>query len=377
MEKLISILMALSMLVTGILSCTQICPYDVDDVDQVKNVILFIGDGMGENHLEWAKDKLDIELAMETFPLRGQSKTRSANWFITDSAAGGTALSSGIRTGNGYIGVYFADLLQVYSTPTNITEICESHGMRTGVITTDLTTGATPSSFSAHTSDRDNNDEIIEQQMASDIDIIWGNTDELFVKETAEANGFTVIESEAEMDALENGSKSFAAFDSELWNIETGTDDPTLSEMTEKAIEILDNDEEGFFLMVEGAHIDKHSHSNDEDKMVVALREFDKAVEKALEFAEADGETLIVITADHETGKIVYKNGEYKYTRDSHSASNVPVFVYGSSNFIENGEAINNYMVPRLIASSLGFEQSEFRNVQAEDRIEDIEKKFE
>lgn len=365
MGKFVSVLMAFSMLITSILSCTQLLPYEVDGRDQVKNVILLIGDGMGKKHLEWTKDELGISLTMDTMPLQGWSKTRSANSPITDSAAGGTALSSGIRTGNGYIGVYFADLLQVYSTPTNITEICESHGMRTGVVTTDLTTGATPSSFSAHTSDRGNNDEIIEQQMASDIDIIWGNTDELFDEDVAQANGFDVIKSEKEMDALANGSKSFAAFDSDLWRGETGTDDPTLSEMTEKAIEILDNDE-GFFLMVEGAHIDKHSHNNEEDKMFIALEEFDKAVAEAVEFAKADGETLVVVTADHETGGIIYLGGEYKYTIGSHSGENVPLLVYGSSNYIENGEAVNNYMVPRLIAASLGFEQTEFRNAKAD-----------
>lgn len=365
MFKLTSILAAVSMLISGILSCTQLLPYDTDGRDQVENVILLIGDGMGENHLEWTKDELGIDLVMDDMPLRGYSKTKSANSPITDSAAGGTALSSGIRTGNNYVGVYFADPLQTYSTPTNITEICESHGMRTGVVTTDLTTGATPSAFSAHTNDRGNNDKIIAQQMASDIDIIWGNTDEDFNAATAEANGFTVIDSEAEMDALRNGSKSFAAFDSSLWKTETGTDDPTLSEMTEKAIEILDNDE-GFFLMVEGAHIDKHSHSNDEKNMMIAVQEFDRAIEKALDFAKKDGNTLVVVTADHETGKIVYRNGEYKYTRGNHSATDVPLLVYGSSNFIDNGEAVKNYMVPRLIVASLGFEQSEFRNVQAD-----------
>ena len=364
--KLTSIATILSMLVGAMLTCTQICPYDTEGRDQVENVILLIGDGMGENHLNWTKEAKGVDLVMETFPLRGQSKTKSANSPITDSAAGGTALSSGIRTGNNYVGVYFADPLQTYATPSNITEICESHGMRTGVVTTDLITGATPSAFSAHTNDRGNNDKIIAQQMASDIDILWGNTDEYFDKATAEANGFTVVDSEAEMDALENGSKSFAAFDSALWKNETGTDDPTLSEMTEKAIEILDNDDEGFFLMVEGAHIDKHSHSNDGESMMTALLEFDKAIEKALEFAKADGNTLVVVTADHETGYIQKSFGEYRYFIGNHSAENVPLFVYGSTNFIDNGEAIKNYMVPRLIAASLGFEQSEFRNVQAD-----------
>ena len=131
--------------------------------------------------------------------------------------------------------------------------------------------------------------------------------------------------------------------------------------MTEKAISVLDNDN-GFFLMVEGAHIDKHSHRNNADNMVLALQEFDKAISKALDFAKKDGNTLIVVTADHETGGLKEKNGTYVYTRTQHSGKNVPLFVYGSDSFIVNGDQIRNLMIPRIIASSLGFDNSEFTN---------------
>lgn len=363
MNKCMAVLVSILMLFTGVFFGTGLESTKVGEKDQVKNVILFIGDGMGENHLKLTKQKLGIELTMETFPYRGQSKTRSMTGPITDSAAGGTALSCGVRTENGYIGTYWLDPCQTYSVPRSITEIANAHGLRTGVVTTDSVTGATPAAFSAHTNSRKNRSEIVDQQMHSFLDIVWGNEDSDFDKATAEANGFTVVESESEMNALGNGSKSFAQFNGDTWKSDTGTDDPTLSEMTEKAISVLDNDK-GFFLMVEGAHIDKHSHRNNADNMVLALQEFDKAIAKALDFAKKDGNTLIVVTADHETGGLRAKDGTYVYTWGQHTGSNVPLFVYGSSNFIENGEQIRNLMVPRIIAASLGFDESEFTNAK-------------
>lgn len=361
MNRILAVFVSIVMLVSGLFFGTGFESTDPGDNDQVKNVILFIGDGMGENHLKLTKQKLGIELTMETMPYRGQSKTRSMTGPVTDSAAGATALSCGVRTENGYVSTYWLDPYQTYSVPTNITEIANAHGLRTGVVTTDSVTGATPACFSSHTNSRKNREEIVNQQMRSFVDIIWGNSDEHFDKATAQANGFTVVESEYEMNALENGSKSFAQFDGETWNSASGNDDPTLSEMTEKAISVLDNDN-GFFLMVEGAHIDKHSHRNNADNMVLALQEFDKAISKALDFAKKDGNTLIVVTADHETGGLKEKNGTYVYTRTQHSGKNVPLFVYGSDSFIVNGDQIRNLMIPRIIASSLGFDNSEFTN---------------
>ena len=130
--------------------------------------------------------------------------------------------------------------------------------------------------------------------------------------------------------------------------------------MAMKAIDLLDDTDEGFFLMIEGAHIDKHSHSNLSAEMTEALESFDNTVEAVLEWAEDDGETLVVVTADHETGGITLKDGEYKFTKGDHSNADVPLLVYGSEKIIANGDKINNYEIPIRIAYTLGFSEEEF-----------------
>ena len=130
--------------------------------------------------------------------------------------------------------------------------------------------------------------------------------------------------------------------------------------MAVKAVDLLDDTDEGFFLMIEGAHIDKHSHNNDGEKMKRSLISFDNTIEAMLEYAKADGETLVIVTADHETGAIKLKNGEYKYNSGSHSAANVPVLVYGTDKLIESGETLNNYEIPIRIAYILGADEATF-----------------
>ncbi len=328
----------------------------------VKNVIFLIGDGMGFYHLQKAKNERAIDLAMDTVEIRGDSMTRSFSAAVTDSAAGGTALATGVRTSNGAIGVYPMDLTATFSYPKNITELCSERGMLTGVITTDETSGATPAAFSAHSSDRGNEEDITNDQLRSTIDLIWGTANGVATKSDARANGYTYVTTYDEMMALPEGSRSFAQFTNNLWTLEQSDENtPNLEQMTIKAIDILDDTEEGFFLMVEGAHIDKHSHSNDDAKMTEAVEEFDKTIDYVLEYAKEDGETLVVITADHETGAIVKNdNGTYSFTSGSHSDANVPVIVYGSKNIIQNGETLNNYEIPIRIAYALGFTEDEF-----------------
>ena len=328
----------------------------------IKNVIYLIGDGMGFYHLQKAKQERAIELVMDDFEIRGDSMTRSFSAAVTDSAAGGTALATGVRTTNGCIGVYPMDMTATFSYPKNITELCSERGMLTGVITSDETSGATPASFSAHSSDRGNAEDITNDQLRSTIDLIWGTENGLVSKSDARANGYTYVTTYKEMMALPEGSRSFAQFTNDLWTLKkSDKNTPTLKQMTEKAIDILDDTEEGFFLMVEGAHIDKHSHSNDDAKMTEAVEAFDKAIEYALEYAKADGETLVVITADHETGAIVANDdGTYSFTSGSHSAANVPVLIYGSKNIIQTGETLNNYEIPIRIAYALGFTEDQF-----------------
>ncbi len=328
----------------------------------IKNVIFLIGDGMGFNHLEKAKNERNIRLTMDTFDYQGESMTRSFTNAVTDSAAGGTALATGVRTYNGAIGVYPMDSLGVFSHPKNLTELCLESGKMTGVITTDETSGATPASFSAHSSDRGNTEDITEDQLTSDIDLIWGAQNGVATKGDAEANGFTYVTTTAEMLALEEGSRSFAQFTNALWTLTpSDINTPNLKMMAMKAIDLLDDTDEGFFLMIEGAHIDKHSHSNEDENMTEALQEFDETIEYVLNYAKADGETLVVITADHETGAIVANDdGTYSFTSGSHSDANVPVLVCGSEKLIQNGEILNNYEIPIRIAYILGFTEEEF-----------------
>ncbi len=364
MTKIISILISTALVlgtITGFNIPAKTKNASTYHKSEIKNVIYLIGDGMGFNHLEKTKAERNTDLVMDTFPYDGQSRTRSFTNRVTDSAAGGTALACGIRTANSAIGVDPIDKTPKYSYPKSITELCAERGMMTGVITTDETSGATPSAFSAHSSDRDNTEDITNDQLTSDIDLIWGHSNGLVTISDAEENGYEYIATYDEMMALEEGSRSFAQFTSQLWTLEQSAEyTPNLEQMAVKAVDLLDDTDEGFFLMIEGAHIDKHSHSNDSEKTTEALLEFDRTIKAMLDYAKADGETLVVVTADHETGGLKLKNGEYQYTSDGHTAANVPVLVYGSDKIVSGGKKLNNYEIPMRIAYTLGFTEDEF-----------------
>ena len=333
------------------------------DPGDYDNVILMIGDGMGFYHIDWMEQEYGIEEAymFSMTDYHGESKTRSSNNIVTDSAAGATALSCAVRTNNGAIGVFPQDQYAVAYVPQNLSELAHSYGMMTGIVTSDNNHGATPGGFSAHIFDRDEGEEITRQQIEeSDLDLIWSATSGLVNDEYANEYGWTLIDTTAEFEAVQPGTRSFGQFSGNVWAPDTGADSPSLSALTTKAIDMLDDDEDGFFLMVEGAHIDKHSHSNEEANMKIAAKEFDLAVKAAIEYAKADGNTLVVITADHETGAISYKNGEYKFNSGGHSGANVPLLVYGSDNFIEEGEAINNKEIARRLAMAMGAAPTEF-----------------
>lgn len=332
--------------------------FAANESDTVKNVIIMIGDGMGVNHLEMAKQELEITLSMdEDFPIKGFSQTRSFDNKVTDSAAGGTALSCGIRTSNGFVGVFPLDPLRFFSVPTSITEAAMADGKRTGVVTTDKLTGATPATFSAHTYARGNSRIIASQQMTSGIDLLWGTKNDYFSAATASENGFEYIETLNEMESLGNGSKSLGQFSDDCWSRTPESETtPTLEAMTASAISILDNEDGGFFLMVEGAHIDKHSHGQKVDEMVDSLYSFDDAIKVAVDFAKQDGNTVVIVTADHETGGITLVGDKYEFTMGSHSGADVPLLVYGSDDIISDGETIKNKDVPLLASRVFGVE---------------------
>jgi len=327
---------------------------------EYKNVILLIGDGMGENHLELAKDKTPGDLVMEDqarMPIRGQSQTNSWPGFIvTDSAAGGTALACGIRNISGQIGVFALDPKMWIATPASVAELAIENGRLAGVVTTDSTSGATPAAFSAHTASRNGEAEISNGQLTSGLTLIWGAGSASVTEAKAKENDFAYfIKTETEMDALPAGSRSFGQFSGgDLGNLTNENDTPTLAEMTGKAIAILDN-ENGFFLMVEGAHIDKHAHSNKTDETVAHVRAFDDAIAEALAFAEADGETLVLVTADHETGGVKLQSGAYVFTSGGHTMANVPVFVNVTDAGFVGGGVWKNRQIGVQLGRVMGF----------------------
>ena len=323
---------------------------------KIKNVIFLIGDGMGVMSIEKTRAETGAKLNLDTFSVQSFSQTASADNSITDSAAGATALACGVRTNNGAVGVYPDDLNAENSYPMNLCEFAKSKGMNAGIVTTDSTRGATPGGFSAHTSSRNNASAITNDQLKSELDLIWGTKTSTCSKSKAKSAGFEYVTDYAEMQALSEGTRSFGQFTGELWKNDCGAM-PTLTQMTEKAIDLLDNGENGFFLMVEGAHIDKNSHNNDGEGMKEALISFDKAVGAALDYAKKDGHTLVVVTADHETGGITLQDGKYVYTSTWHTGVDVPLYVYGSDSFIKDGEAsVLNTDIPKRIVAELELE---------------------
>lgn len=335
-----------------------------EDYKIYKNVILMIADGDGANTIAATKKYRDTDLAMDYMPVKCESKTRSLTNKVTDSAAGGTALATGIRTYNGAIGVYmFAPLGTFYNVPKNLCELAIENGKSAGVVTTDKTSGATPAVFSAHTVARNVEFDISIDQMRSDLTLIWGAESDTVTESRCERHGFEYITTQEEMEALEPGTRSFGQFSfddfADVTN-ENGT--PYISDMTAKAIELLNADEDGFFLMVEGAQIDKFSHKNNMDGATAQLVEFSKAVDVALEFAKEDGDTLVVVTADHETGGITYneETDEYYYTTGDHTGVNVPCFVSATDAGFVSGEAYMNCEISTQLARVMGYGQSQF-----------------
>lgn len=361
---IVSLFTTVIMLFGNLFGLTGYKGTDHEDYKTYKNVILMIADGNGANTIAATKKLRNTELAMDNMPVKCESETRSLTDKVTDSAAGGTALATGIRTYNGAIGVYIFDPIgSLFNVPKNLCELAIENGKSAGVVTTDKTSGATPASFSAHAPDRGNEKNISKDQMKSDLDLIWGAESETVTPELCAKQDYQYISTQEEMDALEAGTRSFGQFSfNDFANIDNSNGTPYIADMTEKAIELLSANENGFFLMVEGAQVDKFSHSNNLEGASAQLVEFSKAVQSALDFAAKDGETLVVVTADHETGGITYneETGEYYYTKTGHTGVNVPCFVSAEDAGFVSGEAYKNCEISTQIARVMGCDNSQF-----------------
>ena len=309
----------------------------VKDTSKFINVILMIGDGMGLTQITAGWIAKGDALNLERCPVIGLMKTNSSDNFITDSAAGATAFATGKKTYNGAIGVD-----PDKAALTTILEIAEKNGIATGLVATCSITHATPASFIAHQPSRLLDEAIAADFLKTDIDVFIGGGKKFFefrsdgenLLELLQENGYTVADGAEEIDMVKSGKLAGFIADEHPAKISDGRGD-LLSFSSLKAIELLNLNDKGFFLMIEGSQIDWGGHANDSEYIVDEMLDFDNAVGKVLDFAEKDGNTLVIITADHETGGYAINaadedgNIEGAFTTDYHTAVMVPVFAYG------------------------------------------------
>ena len=309
-----------------------------DDLPGIKNVILMIGDGMGTTQIYAAMTVAGHPLNIEQFSYNGFSKTYSLSDYITDSAAGASAFSTGHKTKNGTLS---EDTLG--HPLKTILEIAEDHGLATGLVSTSAITHATPAAFIAHQADRNSFEGIASDFLATDIDVFIGGgmdhfarrSDGLNLVDSLRAKGYQVAETIADAEKVQTGKLAGLLGPDHLPSVNSGRGD-MLPRATAEAIRLLSQDPDGFFLMVEGSQIDWGGHNNDISYVTSETIDFDDAIGKALEFAKKDGHTLVIVTADHETGGLAITGGNMEahqlkasFATNDHTSVMVPVFAWG------------------------------------------------
>ena len=305
------------------------------------NVIFCIGDGMGFEKVKaagmYAHGKTGT-LSFEAFPYQGEVTTHSADSPITDSAAAATAMATGSKVNNGVISTALpGDGRELYT----LLECFKDQGKRTGLISTTFLTHATPAAFGAHEPKRGNLAEIAEDYLnQTRPDVLLGGGGNGMTDAAAETAGYTVVTDRAgllslDADSVRRISGQFG--DTNLpYEFDGVGDLPHLSEMTAVALKMLAKNPTGFFLMIEGGRIDHAGHSNDIERNVFETLEFSRTVQVAFDWAKGRADTLIIVTADHETGglKVLENNGvgnfpTVSWSTGGHTTTNIPVYAWG------------------------------------------------
>ena len=353
------------------------CCNKAEEKPQVKNVIYLIGDGMGFGAVSSLLLAEDGVTGFEQAPVIGLSETCSANNYVTDSPAGGTALATGTRTKNGYLGVD-PEGKQL----TSVLRKAQAMGKRSGIVVNTVLTEATPGAFYAGVTNRNMTYDIAKQFTESQVDIAIGAGLSAFINRPDSVDlTATLIEKGYDVyldwkSVLNTSSDKFVgiltmgdvhrrnkssnttagaadgaevclaaklAAASEESNEENRLSEPTvyLQKATQKALEVLSrNNKQGFFLMIESAIIDGYGHNNDSDGMIVEMKEFDNTLRQLVAYVNEHPETLLVVTADHETGgtAVTYNSHEVgkptpvklSFSTKGHSGTVVPIFAYGA-----------------------------------------------
>lgn len=317
---------------------------------KVKNIIFMIGDGMGLEQISAAWVCNGGALNLDNFTKVGIQRTYSANKLVTDSAAAGSALATGQKTNNGMIAMN-PDTVAVKS----LAEEAMEKGKRAGAAVTCRVTDATPAAFFSHAPSRKLMDDIAVQMTNSGLYFLsgggtkyWsGREDGVDLVGQAEAMGYTYVETKEEMMAVESGPVIALMDEYELQPALDRGD--ILPSAVQKALQVLDN-KKGFFLMIEGSMIDDGGHDNKAGKTMEEIFDFDRTLGLVLEWAEKDGQTLVIVTADHATGGMTLLGGSIdekkirvNYSTTGHNGVALPVFAWGphSEDFIglyENAE---------------------------------------
>ncbi|WP_346356017.1 alkaline phosphatase [Azotosporobacter soli] len=340
MRNKLSLKLAVFVLFAAILACGVNFKTDMsaastaqaEVTERPKYVFYLIGDGMGQSHRTIAtiaknnigsapKGQALKPLTMDSFPVIGMNTTQSYDQLVTDSAAAGTALACGVKTDNKSIG----------QTPDgkrlkSVLEGARDNGWSTGLVTTTRITHATPAAFAAHIDHRDKEDQIAAQLVDSGVNVLLGGGERFFLPQSAKgskrkdernlydelkAKNYNVLNT---ADALRNFKPSGNPANDKLiglynnshltWDIDRDpAKEPSLAELTQKAVDVLSENNNGFFLMVEGGRIDHAAHQHDAAGIIKDTLAFDDAVTVAYNFyLKHPKETLILVVADHETG---------------------------------------------------------------------------
>ena len=320
-------------------------PYEIVDVvmppvdNEVRNVILMIGDGMGLEQVSCAWVLNHGKLNLDRFPAIGLSRTWCTNELITDSGAGGTALAAGVKTGYSHVGTA-ADSTDLASVLVKAKEL----GKKTGVAVTCHFADATPCDFCCHNEYRYNQDDLIADYVNCGVDYLSGGGLDWFTTKRKDnrditremaAAGYTVALTEAELMAAELPVIGILSPDNLPVAMERGD---LYRRTVARGLDILSREsgDKGFVMMLEGSCIDDWLHGNDIEKAMEELLDFDRTIGDVLQWAAADGHTLVVVTADHNTGSLTLQDGNLEEGRigvafgsESHNGIAVPVYAWG------------------------------------------------
>ena len=299
---------------------------------KIKNVIVLVSDGMGATHSTVSRWYKGAPMALDEIAVGGV-KTFSADSLITDSAPAATAFATGFKSDTKFVSV-FPNVIdmpgaltvkeEAYKPLATILEGAKLAGKSTGIVATSNIQHATPAGYSAHWNERGNYNEIAEQQVYQFIDVVLGGGKKYLIPkvmggtredganlvEELKTNGYSVVENTKELKDAK-GKKIWGAFADDAMAYDFDRDpakEPSLTEMTQKAISTLSINEKGFFLFVEASKVDWAAHANDPIGVISDTLAFDAAVKSAVDFAKKDGQTLVLAFSDHGNGGMTIGN---------------------------------------------------------------------